>query len=192
MTVIIILTILLFLFGLYFYCKYNDSHFKEGLENKDKISCPNLLIQKNSKFYLYDTRLIKVPGVNPIQFNNLEEYTEFIDWQRSQGINCPVLYLQRSYDIQGKSCYKLRPSAHEPQGGLQPSSITQPHISSTANNTIHANQSNEKSENMLYSNDVNKKPSPNAMDPNWGGPEYTKKLVEEGYYKGDNVEIYVA
>lgn len=191
MTVIILFTLLLFIFGLFFYCKYSDPHFKEGLENMDKISCPNLLIQKNSKFYLYNSKLLKVPGVNPIQFNNLEEYTEFIDWQKSQGIKCPVLYLQRSYDTQGNSCYKVRPCVFEPQGGLPPSSITQPHISSTFNNKIVANQSHEKSENMLYSSDI-KNPSPDAMDPNWGGPDYTQKLIDEGYYKGDNVKIWIA
>lgn len=180
---LIIFAILIFIFGLFFYCKYNDPIYKEGLENRNKISCPNLLIQKDSKFYLYNSRLLKVPGVNPLQFNNLEEYTEFINWQRSQGINCPVLYLQRSYDTQGKSVYKIRPSVLEPKGGLPPSSITQPHISSSANYTIVADQKNEKCENLLY--------SPDAMDPNWGGPEFTQSLIDKGCYKGNNVSIFV-
>ncbi len=38
--------------------------------------------------------------------------------------------------------------------------------------------------NMLYSD--------NAMDPNWGGPEYTQALVDTGYYKGNEVNIAVA
>ena len=33
--------------------------------------------------------------------------------------------------------------------------------------------------------------SPNAMDPNWGGANYTKELVETGYYKGNEVSIYI-
>jgi hypothetical protein len=33
--------------------------------------------------------------------------------------------------------------------------------------------------------------SPDAMDANWGGAEYTKELVEEGYYKGNEVSIYI-
>ena len=28
------------------------------------------------------------------EFNNLEEYTEFLEWQRGAGIRCPVLYVQ--------------------------------------------------------------------------------------------------
>jgi hypothetical protein len=29
--------------------------------------------------------------------------------------------------------------------------------------------------------------SPDPMDPNWGGPEYTRKLVDDGYYKDNEV-----
>ncbi len=35
------------------------------------------------------------------------------------------------------------------------------------------------------------KVSPNPMDPNWGGPEYTQNLVDKGYYKQDEVQIYI-
>jgi len=80
-----------------------------------------MLIQKGSRFYLYNSKLAQVPGVNPIEFDNLEDYTEFLDWQRSQGIRCPVLYLQETYDAQGNRVYKARPSVSEPQAGLPPS-----------------------------------------------------------------------
>ena len=91
---------------------------KEGFMNPNR--CPNILIQKGQEFYLYNSRMAKVPGVNPLRFNSLEDYTEFINWQRSQGIRCPVLYLQRSYDTQGNETYAIRPSPTDPQGGLQP------------------------------------------------------------------------
>jgi hypothetical protein len=29
------------------------------------------------------------------------------------------------------------------------------------------------------------------MDPNWGGAEYTEDLVNKGYYKQDEVQIYI-
>ena len=38
--------------------------------------------------------------------------------------------------------------------------------------------------NMLYSD--------NAMDPNWGGSEYTQALVDSKYYKGNEVNIMIA
>jgi len=101
------------------------THTKEGFEKlTNKPSCPNLLVQKGKKVYLYNTRLNEVPGVNPIVFNNLEEYTEFIDWQRSQGIRCPVLYLQEVQDASGKVVCRARPCISEPQGGLPPTNAT--------------------------------------------------------------------
>jgi len=210
MSALIFLSIIVFLLGLYFYSKFNDPNYKEGLVNMDKSpSCPNLLIQKDSRFYLYNSKLAKVPGVNPIEFDNLEDYVEFLDWQRSKGIHCPVLYLQRSFDTQGNSSYKIRPSVSEPQGGLPPvSSRFNPNqqtllVDATRNDKPYNKNSypgydassyyvgavtpldkmNEKQENLLY--------SPDAMDPNWGGPEYTKSLVDKGYYKDNNVSLYV-
>jgi hypothetical protein len=122
MTVLTYLFILVFLIGLFFYAKCSDPKYVEGLTtNTNSSRCPNLLIQKGSKIYLYNSKLAQVPGVNPIEFENLEDYTEFLDWQRSQGIRCPVLYMQQSYDTQGNSIYKIRPSITEPQGGLPPS-----------------------------------------------------------------------
>ena len=59
----------------------------EGIPSK----CPNVLIKKDSKYILKNNRKADIPGVNPIEFDNLEEYVEFIEWQRSQGIRCPVL-----------------------------------------------------------------------------------------------------
>jgi len=79
---------------------------KEGFNNNTGY-CPNVLIQKGSEFYLYNSKRAKVPGVNPIKFNTLEDYTEFIKWQRSQGIRCPVLYLQQTYDTQASVKYKV-------------------------------------------------------------------------------------
>ena len=119
MTLLTLLFILVFFIGLYFYAKNG----KEGLTNNSSNGprCPDLLIQKGSRFYLYNSKLAQVPGVNPVEFDNLEDYTEFLDWQRSQGIRCPVLYLQETYDAQGNKVYKARPSVSEPQAGLPPS-----------------------------------------------------------------------
>lgn len=123
MTLTTLLAIIVFMIGIYFYARSADPKYVEGFSNPNyKPRCPNLLIQKGSRFYLYNSNLAEVPGVNPIEFDNLEDYTEFLDWQRSQGIRCPVLYLQSSYDAQGNRVYKARPSVSEPQAGLPPSS----------------------------------------------------------------------
>ena len=70
--------------------------------------CPNLLIQRGNEILLKNTNLADIPGVNPIVFHNLEEYTEFVEWQRSQGINCPVLHLKKSYNVQNDAVYKIQ------------------------------------------------------------------------------------
>jgi hypothetical protein len=58
--------------------------------------CPNLLVQKGTTLYLHNTNLAAIPGVNPIRFDNLEEYIEFVEWLRGQGVKCPILFLQHS------------------------------------------------------------------------------------------------
>ena len=223
MTLLTYLFILVFLIGLYFYAKSSDPKYFEGFTNTPR--CPNLLIQKGSRFYLYNSKLAQVPGVNPIEFNNLEDYTEFLDWQRSQGIRCPVLYLQSTYDAQGNPVYKVRPSVSEPQAGLPPS------IASSVGDVIpesslgYGDQPAYPNPTLLVDATQNDQPynvnsypafdqtsyyigtttplddmniqqqaavvSPNPMDDNWGGSGYTQGLVDKGYYKENNVEIYI-
>jgi hypothetical protein len=251
MTLLIYIAFLLFCMGLYFYCKsvLNETSItptKEPFENdsdsdKSQFQCPNLLIQKGARFYLYNSKMTKVQGVNPIEFDNLEDYVGFLEWQRSKNMRCPVLFLQQSIDAQGNTVYKIRPSVTEPQGGLPPSSITQtqerppvgsftgPNINTSSvspqivtnpsqfNSTnrsllIDSNQDdsfynknsypafdahgfysgvftpldemNVKQQHMLY--------SPNPMDDNWGGMNYTQELVDAGFYKDNEVKIRVA
>jgi hypothetical protein len=213
MTTFIFLLILVLFIGLYFYAKKGD----EGFTNNEVKgpSCPNLLIQKGAKFYLYNSKLVKVPGVNPVEFNNLEDYTEFLDWQHSQGIRCPVLFLQQTYDAQGNPVYKVRPGVSEQQGGLPPSYPLPPNptllVDATRNDppyntnsmpsydessyyvgtttpldNMNSSPQNSQEENMLYAG-----PSPNPMDPNWGGSDYTQGLVDKGYYAENEVKMRV-
>jgi len=232
MTTNIFLLILVFLIGLYFYAKKGDSLVNEGFSNNPKTGprCPNLLIQKGAKFYLYNSKLAQVPGVNPVEFNNLEDYTEFLDWQRSQNIRCPVLYLQETYDAQGNRVYKTRPSVTEPQYGLPPSTEAPIGIASqvtpmmetslepvgeeaypnptklvdaTRNDPPYNQGSYPAYDQTSYyigtTTPLDKmntqqeaaKISPDPMDPNWGGSDYTQKLVDQGYYKDNNVSIAI-
>ena len=114
----LIIISLIFFMGLYYYIFHNQL-----VESFDKTSifgdnCPNILYEKNNKIFLYNSRKAKVPGVNPISFNNLEEYTEYIEWLKSRGIKCPILFLQKSYNTQDELVYKIRPSPTELHGGL--------------------------------------------------------------------------
>ena len=228
MTLLTFLFILVFLIGLYFYAKCSDPNYLEGLKNNENnnnsVRCPNLLIQKGSRFYLYNSKVAKVPGVNPIEFENLEDYTEFLDWQRSQNIRCPVLYLQETYDAQGNPVYKIRPSVSEPQAGLPPSiasstgdiisestlgnpnALAYPNptllVDSTRNDPPYNKNSYPAYDESSYyigtttpldTMDMAQEKSnvsPNPMDTNWGGSEYTENLVDKGYYKDNEVQIY--
>jgi hypothetical protein len=232
MTLLTFLFIVVFLIGLYFYAKGADPKYSEGLTNNASSGprCPNLLIQKGSRFYLYNSKLAQVPGVNPIEFDNLEDYTEFLDWQRSQNIRCPVLYLQETYDAQGNKVYKSRPSVSEPQAGLPPSTSAPIGIASQIQpiNEMPLEQVGDEAypnptllvdatrndppynynsypahdqtdyyvgtttplDEMNFQQEA-AKVSPDPMDPNWGGPDYTQSLVDNGYYSANEVNIYV-
>ena len=208
----LIFIIVCFLLGIYFIINFdkinNTNNILEGfIESSDNkgFKCPNVLIQKGVKYYLYNSKLASVPGVNPIQFDNLEEYVEFIDWQRSQGIRCPILYLQHSYNAQGQATYKIRPDPQDLQGGLPPAQpISYTNTSTTSSNINYSNISpstnpsntmdiidennvsnitQEQAEHMTY--------SPNAMDDNWGGERYTENLIQAGVYEGNNVSIKI-
>ena len=51
-----------------------------------------------------------VPGVNPIELRSLNEYKEYIQWQRASKIKCPLLHLEKVFDSQGMPMYEIRPS----------------------------------------------------------------------------------
>jgi hypothetical protein len=232
MTLLTFLCILVFLIGLFFYARGSDPKYSEGLTNNTSSGprCPDLLIQKGSRFYLYNSKIAQVPGVNPVEFDNLEDYTEFLDWQRSQNIRCPVLYLQETYDAQGNKVYKSRPSVSEPQAGLPPSAAAPTGIASqvppmmetalepvgdeaypnptqlvdaTRNDPPYNTNSYPAYDETDYYvgtttpldqmniQQETAKVSPNPMDPNWGGSEYTQELVDQGYYKDNEVNIYI-
>ena len=194
----ILFMLTLFLSGMYFYiCYTKNPYMLEGLTTiNGELRCPNLLIQKGPKFYLYNSNIASVPGVNPIEFNNLEEYTEFLEWQRGAGIRCPVLYVQNTYDAQGERVYKVRPSVTELEGGLPPTTPVPLPLKFNASVDPTFDQSNyyvgsispldeikNSNYNMLYSD--------NPLDPNWGGQKYTQALVDANYYKGNEVSINV-
>jgi hypothetical protein len=102
----------------------NGNNINVNSEGEQEPRCPNLLIQKGTVLFLYNTKRASVPGVNPIRFDNLEEYVEFTEWLRGQGIKCPILFLQHSIGAQGESMYSIRPGPTNLQGGLSPGIAT--------------------------------------------------------------------
>lgn len=202
-----IISIIVFLLGLYFLLKNKSTNSVvvardlnepaktiEAFEIRPPPRCPTMLLQKGSDFYLYNSNTAKVPGVNPLRFNSLEEYIEFTEWQRSQGIICPILYLQEVYDAQGNPVYKARPSPTDLQGGL-PDLMPEDYEPSTTklidasrdNNNFNSNSFPGFDGHNLYIGletpldkmfkDDKSKMSINPMDKNWGGNKYTQKYI---------------
>ena len=203
----IIIVLSIFALGLYFIAMTCITPSIENFtgSDKDPTRCPNMLIEREGKYFLYNSKMAVVPGVNPIQFNNLEEYTEFLEWQRGQGINCPILQLQYSTDPQNNEMYRIKPNIFDNQGGLPDTSSSdedlQPHplISDNISNVFDATRDDPPYNQQpgAYSFDPENQyigletpidqigfqgtKSPNPMDTNWGGIEYTQNtLVQEG------------
>ena len=183
----------LFLMGLLFCCSYTHSDLVEGFHGASE--CPNLLVQKGSEIHLLKKNKAIIPGVNPIRFNNLEEYVEFLKWQRKMGIHCPVLYFQQTYDAQNNLKYRMLPDLVDKNAGL-PSHIQaqeQP-LYDASHDDMPFNKASypgfdEQDQYIGVYTPLDKlyhsssSPSPSAMDPNWGGIEYTRDLVKAGDYK---------
>ena len=214
MTYKIILTTALFIIVTYFVLNYTSAGFKEALtmsnDGKD-TNCPNILIQKGSQLYLYNSKKHTVPGVNPVTFNNLEEYVEFVEFQRASGTICPVLYLQHSNEANGTQSYKIRPGPTNLLGGLSgvPASAlpTQPPPRKQVTKLLDASHDDPPYNINSYPgyDDSNTQQgdftpdmmldyiaettglSPNPMDSNWGGADFTQTLVDKGYYTDDEV-----
>jgi hypothetical protein len=168
--------------------------------NNDR--CPNILIQHGSEIFLYNSKVEKVPGVNPIRFKSLDDYSEFMDWLQGRGIRCPVLFLQFSYDAQGQAVYKMRPSPTDLQGGLSPNVPYSPAPAALVQ-MMDASRDNPPFNNQMYDGfdplnfnmgdytshdaafrekELTSKYSDNPMDANWGGIRYTESVVASGAY----------
>ena len=194
--------------GLYYYI--NSYKYYETLENNTNNSieqCPNMLIEKDGNYHLYNSKKKIAFGVNPITFNNLEEYTKFIEWQNNQNISCPILYLQYSTDAQNNELIQVKSSIFENEGGLL--SKTKNFLDQDSvdeNQILDATKDNDRMFNTnmfngfdslnqdigldtpldkIFHQPGNK--SVNPMDPHWGGKNYTLDAVN----RGDFEERYV-
>ena len=168
--------------------------------NNDR--CPNILIQHGNEIFLYNSKVEKVPGVNPIRFSNLDDYSEFMEWLQGRGIRCPVLFLQFAYDSQGNAVYKMRPSPTDLQGGLSPNVPYSPAPTALVQ-LMDASRDNPPFNNQMYdgydplnfnigdytsqdaafrAKELTMQYSDNPMDSNWGGIRYSESVVDSGAY----------
>jgi hypothetical protein len=211
----IIIIVVIFILGLMFFCRdcltgssKTGIAGLEGFENK--YSCPNILIKKDNSIFLYNSKLAKVPGVNPIKFDTLEDYVQFLEWQRSQNIECPVLYLEQTYDTQNNEMFTasgnpfLQPDATIQLSilGKNPEGVTALDNAGYDNPPYNQNQHPAFDRQNQYIGlktpmdkmfqDSSNTYSPNAMDTNWGGVGFSRGAVKQGEFADDNVKIAVA
>ena len=201
----LVIIALIYIGGLYFIIKNTTKQCIEGFEesNKSDVSrsvasnCPNLLIKKDTSYYLYNTTKTYVPGVNPIRFESLNEYTQFMDWMRGSGIHCPVLYLQQTNDTQGQRTYKILPDPDEPNAGLQPNYpqkvsklVDAGHNKGSMPGFDPMNQyiGENTPLDQIFHEKQSQSVSDNPIDTNWGGAQYSQQQVDSGIYAGDKAQ----
>ena len=191
------LAIILFIAGVYFVFNYTSQSLIETFDVPS--NCPNVLLEKDGKFLLYNTTKSEVPGVNPVQFNNLEEYTEFISWLRGNGIKCPVLYAKQTYTTQGDKSYKICPSGDPDICGLPQTQVpTESKLIDAGHNKGSMPGFDPHNQYIgdytpldnMFNEGETKKQSANPMDNNWGGVKYSREAVYHGNYAGDEVKVY--
>jgi hypothetical protein len=106
-----------FILGLLFNLSYKHKDLvKETFDVMDK--CPNLLIKQGKEIHLVNTKKALIPGVNPIKFESLEDYAQFIKYQQHLNIKCPILYYQETYDVQNNKGFRLHNDPLDVDGGL--------------------------------------------------------------------------
>ena len=209
---------IIFIIGLIFYCTNSRTNSIENFQNKNnnvpcgnkipKKNCPNVLMKKDDKIYLYNANLARVPGINPVVFESLEEYVEFYEWQKSQNIDCPVLFLDTTYDTQNNEIYKVTQNPFQ-----QPEVTLQTDLVRPGSKYIHPLVNANRSGMLAPYNQGPKIPadydpdnqyiglmtpldkmfvsnssvSANPMDPQWGGHSFTQAKIDEGVYQKDEV-----
>jgi hypothetical protein len=130
MVILFIVLLLVFLAGIYFIYVYsfypvstptptmsNIQDVDQG-NNTDVSSCPNLLIQRGSQLYMFDTNKPTLSGANPVIFDSLDDYIYYVKVQRTDyGRHCPILFLQQESTTQGEDVYRVRPSPFDLEAG---------------------------------------------------------------------------
>lgn len=196
------LIVLAFIIGFIFCATYKHSY--ENFDNKkykskpDLINkkCPNLLIREGNSLHLINTRAPRITGINPIVFNNLEEYIDYWEFQKEQGIDCPVLYFQETYDTQNRKGYRLLVNPMEPNAGIS-SVFKQKNPEKIKTLLTDANRDDPPyNQNQFAGFDPedqnigvetpldNKTHIENPMDPKWGGHELTNEYIKSGKFDG--------
>lgn len=133
---IYILILLMFIWGLLFV-------IRQPVEPETFVgdNCQTTLIKDGNHILLYDNTKATVPGVNPIKLKSLEEYKEYIKWQRANNIRCPILHLEKVYTTQGTEMYEIRQNFMTPnyEKGANPELVDETVDNSCGSDAILSN-----------------------------------------------------
>lgn len=205
-TKLIVISVL-FLIGLYFCATYKSSDLLENFKGMDLSNCPDLLIKKGNKLHLLNTKKAKIPGVNPIEFDNLEEYAEYIKWSKKVGIKCPILYYEQTYNTQNQRGFRMLDDPLNPKAGLPSNNIQR--MASTQMLTDANRDDPPYNQNNFSGFDADdqyigvktpldtinlqtNKGSLTPVDSNWCGASCTEKAVKNGKFDGRTRKILTA
>lgn len=77
--------------------------------NESSDLCPTLLIKRGNKYMLFNKNMPEEVGQNPLFFDNLDQYKDYVETQRKlYNQQCPVLFLQEENNAQGETVYRMR------------------------------------------------------------------------------------
>ena len=194
----LVVIIVAFLVGLYYCLTYKS---KDVLENFQGLGqCPNMLIKKGKELHLINTKKAMIPGVNPIKFDSLEDYAEYINWSKKVGVKCPILYYEQTYNTQNERGFRLLDDPLNPSAGL-PSNIPGPQKAPTQlltdsnrddppynqNNYAGFDPTNQYIGIKTPLDNINLQKndgSLSSMDSNWVGRKCTQNAIKAGEFDG--------
>jgi len=195
----LITIIVAFSIGLFFCLRYKSEDLLENFEGIGQ--CPNMLVKKGKELHLINTKKALIPGVNPIKFNSLEDYAEYVEWSKKVGIKCPILYYEQTYNTQNERGFRLLDDPLNPSAGLpsNPPATRQPaqtQMLTDANRDDPPYNKNNFSgfdadnqyigvktplDNITLQQDNG---SLSTMDSNWVGGKCTQNAINAGKFDG--------
>ena len=201
--IFVVLLLVIFLIGIAF-CLNPSVNYEnmvnmlqeESLEQVQGNACPDLLIRSGSELHLYNTKMPSGPS-NPLKFESLDKYLEYLQEQRKRNIRCPVLFLQEENNTQGQTVYRMRPGPNSLNPGLpvEPVEVldasrdrkpfNQGNFSGFDPYGQHVGQYTELDK--IHESTQNNAISDNPMDTNWGGVVHSQQAVDSGKYSDREV-----
>jgi hypothetical protein len=173
----------------------NEGLVVRGSRDKTNV-CGSALIKRGGKLLLFVDPQNK--GEVPIEFDTLDDYISYLDEQKSNGIECPVLFLQQENDAQGNDVFRVRPSPFNQASGMKPINVV-PIVDSSRDNYPYNSDQYPGMDtaglqigvynalDKIHDSTSRAKISDNPMDPNWGGVEFTRSKVDGGKYDDNEV-----